>query len=287
MVWLYYCRVAIDRLPLNAWDWDNVQEVIGKQCKLDLIERQSITKTNRSALFAWLWTWDPNLIPRASDFNIINRPDIARPRGSLPEGTPVEQGKEGPHFPVLIHLDVVKDYTPVEDEDQEWPHIYKHKGWRMSVKDGEGRSRAAAPASSFQAGRHDDDADDGHNEGSRHRGKHSGACTGFWQGLRDRAHCRDTVARAPEPRRYRRHEAGQSSVPAAACLTPMRREGVWLGEEDRARHAQPDQTRAFVTPSLQVIHETGSSGQVGQQGSEDDFSGQADQQGSEDVLSDA
>ncbi|KAI4972375.1 hypothetical protein ZWY2020_003300 [Hordeum vulgare] len=38
-IWRYYYRVAIDRLPLNAWDWDNVQQVIGQNCKLDLIER--------------------------------------------------------------------------------------------------------------------------------------------------------------------------------------------------------------------------------------------------------
>ncbi|XP_037417634.1 uncharacterized protein LOC119281108 [Triticum dicoccoides] len=236
-VWRFYCRVAIDRLPLNAWDWDNVQEVIGKQCKLDLIERQSTTKTNRTALFAWPWTWDPDLIPRASDFNFISRPDVARPRGSLPEGTPLEEGKEGPHFPVLIHLDVVKDYTPVDDEDQEWPRTYKHKGWRMGVKDGEGRTRAVVPANSFRTGRRDDGADDGHSGGGRRRGKRSGARAGFWQGVRDRAHCRDTASRDLEPRRYRRHEACQSAVSPAACLTTVRHEVGPLADEERIMQA--------------------------------------------------
>lgn len=41
--WRYYCRVAIERLPLTSWDWNSVQEVIGKDCDLDLIERQSTT----------------------------------------------------------------------------------------------------------------------------------------------------------------------------------------------------------------------------------------------------
>ncbi|KAE8806742.1 hypothetical protein D1007_17101 [Hordeum vulgare] len=54
-VWRFYCRVAIEGLPLNAWSWDNVQEVIGMKCRLDLLERQSTTKTNVSALFAWIW----------------------------------------------------------------------------------------------------------------------------------------------------------------------------------------------------------------------------------------
>lgn len=129
-----------------------MQEVIGKCCKLDLIERQYLTKANCSALFAWLWTWDADLIPRASEFNVINRDDVVHSRDSLPEGVPAEQGKEGPHFPVLIHLDVVKDYTPISpaaspmrDGDQEWPRVYRHKDWHMGTKDGERRARPEAP----------------------------------------------------------------------------------------------------------------------------------------------
>ncbi|KAI4978206.1 hypothetical protein ZWY2020_014760 [Hordeum vulgare] len=79
-VWWFYCRVAIERLPLGAWAWDNVQEVRSKEL--------------------------------------------------LPEGRPTEQGKERPHLPVLIHLDVVKDFTPLSpavspmcDEDIEWSRV--------------------------------------------------------------------------------------------------------------------------------------------------------------------
>ncbi|KAI4964053.1 hypothetical protein ZWY2020_008444 [Hordeum vulgare] len=220
MVWRFYCRVAIEGLPLNAWSWDNVQEVIGKKCRLDLIERQSTTKTNVSALFAWLWAWDPNLIPRASDFNVISRRDVARSRRSLPEGTPSEQGREGPHFPVLIHLDVVKDYTPVEDEDLEWPRIYEHKDWKMGSKDGERRARAAvSDGYAPPARRNDDDADDRYNGGARRRGKRSGACDGFWQGMRDRANRRDATVRAPAPRRYTRHD-GAAALKARVLGPP-------------------------------------------------------------------
>ncbi|KAI4984010.1 hypothetical protein ZWY2020_040863 [Hordeum vulgare] len=42
-IWRYYCRVAIEKLPLTAWDWDSIKEVLGKDCELDLIERQSTT----------------------------------------------------------------------------------------------------------------------------------------------------------------------------------------------------------------------------------------------------
>lgn len=112
-IWRYYCRVVVDRLPLNAWDREKVVRLLGDDCVLDHIEQQSVTRANCSALFAWAWTWNPDKIPRASDFNILQRPDGARPRDSVPEGTPLEEGLEGLCYPVLIHLDVVKDYTPI------------------------------------------------------------------------------------------------------------------------------------------------------------------------------
>ncbi|KAI4973182.1 hypothetical protein ZWY2020_028890 [Hordeum vulgare] len=132
--------------------------------------------------------WDPDLIPRASDFNVISRPDVARPRRSLSEGTPAEQGKEGPHFSMLIHLDMVKGYSPVEDEDLEWPRIFEHKDWKMGYKDGE-QARIAVFRRRHRR-RNDDDADDNYNGGNRRRGKLGGAHDGFWQGMRDKAHCR-------------------------------------------------------------------------------------------------
>ncbi|XBI84153.1 hypothetical protein VPH35_092521 [Triticum aestivum] len=254
-VWRFYCRVAIDRLPLNAWDWDSVQEVLGKNCWLDLIERQSTSKRNRSALFAWLWTWNPDQIPRASDFNLIHRPDIVRPRDSLPEGVPAEEGKEGPHFPVLIHLDVVKDYTPLPPSaspTEEWPRTYTHKGWRMGVKDGEGRTRAASTASPYNAGRRsDDDHDDGFGGGRRKRGKRGGARRSFWQGVRDQAQCRDTAAYAPAPRGRRRHVEGMAPSQVAICL-PLEVRPQAPADSQR-RQSPAAQDKVYVTPSLQVV----------------------------------
>ncbi|KAE8771306.1 hypothetical protein D1007_56827 [Hordeum vulgare] len=116
-VWWFYCRVAIERLPL------------GKDfcCRSKL---QSLTKSDCCALFAWPWTWDADLIPCTSEFNVLNRDEQVRSKELLSEGRPTEQGKERPHFPVLIHLDVVKDFTPLSpavspmcDEDIEWSRV--------------------------------------------------------------------------------------------------------------------------------------------------------------------
>lgn len=42
-VWRFYCRVAVE-LPLEAWEWNTVERVLGHGCKLDRIEQQSLMK---------------------------------------------------------------------------------------------------------------------------------------------------------------------------------------------------------------------------------------------------
>ncbi|KAI5021526.1 hypothetical protein ZWY2020_058256 [Hordeum vulgare] len=129
---------------------------------------------------------------------------------------------------------MVKDYSPVEDEDLEWPRIFEHKDWKMGCKDGERRARTAASARcSPAAHRNDDDADDNYNGGNMRRGKCGGARDGFWQGMRDKAHCRDAVASAPAPRRYRRHAdpvAPSAPAPGMALAMQLRDwHGGWQG----------------------------------------------------------
>ncbi|KAI4972434.1 hypothetical protein ZWY2020_003359 [Hordeum vulgare] len=134
--------VARVQFKFRLWlppDWESVKEVFVKDCELDLIERQSTTKANCSALFAWLWTWHSDKIPRAANFTVLQRPDVVCPRDFLPEGTPTEEGKEGSSFQVLIHLAAIKDFTPASpgrDEGAIWPHTYRFKDkWSFGTDD--------------------------------------------------------------------------------------------------------------------------------------------------------
>ncbi|KAE8816361.1 hypothetical protein D1007_06218 [Hordeum vulgare] len=251
-IWRYYCRVAIDRLPLNAWDWDNVQQVIGQNCKLDLIERQSTTRRNRCALFAWVWTWNPDMIPRASDLMVLSRLDCVRSRELLLEGASVEEGKEGPLFPVLIHLDEVKDYTPLPESDEggEWPRINRFRDWRLGVKDGESRGRATASAASFHSGRRsDDDRDEG--DARRKRGKRGGVRQRLWQRMRDQMQCCDTASFNPAPRQHRHHGEAANNAPTdllAANEAPELSDAI--SSADMFFSPQPpDQSHRFLVPS--------------------------------------
>jgi hypothetical protein len=102
-----YCRLALEPLPLRAWEWDVVAAMLGADCELDRIEQQcSVTRRSGDVLFVWAWAWSPDDIPRTSELNLRNRP------GKLtPEGIPEDEGEEGSVIEVLIHLDQVQDFT--------------------------------------------------------------------------------------------------------------------------------------------------------------------------------
>jgi hypothetical protein len=110
--WRFYCRVAMESAPLNAWDdWDTIRSILGGDCKLDHIERCSMTRDNTAALFAWVWTMDPDNIPRVKSLSILGR--LLAQRMGLPEGAPLDEGIDSTCFRILIHLDIVKGYRPI------------------------------------------------------------------------------------------------------------------------------------------------------------------------------
>jgi hypothetical protein len=51
-VWRFYCRVAIERLPLMSWRKEAAQRVLGGSCKVDQLERASESLDNTSVLYA-------------------------------------------------------------------------------------------------------------------------------------------------------------------------------------------------------------------------------------------
>uniref|UniRef100_A0ACD5YKB7 Uncharacterized protein n=1 Tax=Avena sativa TaxID=4498 RepID=A0ACD5YKB7_AVESA len=165
--WRFYCQVAIENLPLNVWDdMPTIQAVLGGACELDTIERRSVLRDNTAALFAWVWCLDPDLIPRCTSHSILDRP--ATRREALPEGTPAEDGRDGPLFRIFIHLDRVIDYTPLSENQRRrgflWPQDHR-RIWEFGVKDGEagGRRRPARDRlgpSNHRDGDRDDRRDD-------------------------------------------------------------------------------------------------------------------------------
>ena len=44
--WRFYCRVAIENLPVQAWRREVVQDVLGLSCWVDRLERQTTSLSN-------------------------------------------------------------------------------------------------------------------------------------------------------------------------------------------------------------------------------------------------
>ncbi|KAI4992226.1 hypothetical protein ZWY2020_046718 [Hordeum vulgare] len=80
------------------------------------MERQTERLQNVTAFFVWVWTENPDYIPKAADLTIVERAGDGRNRHQLPDGVPAEEGRQGPMTGVLIHLVLAKDYSHVASD---------------------------------------------------------------------------------------------------------------------------------------------------------------------------
>ncbi|KAM0842749.1 hypothetical protein ACQ4PT_058165 [Festuca glaucescens] len=174
--WRLYCRVALENLPLNAWkDEDTVKAVLGGGYELDRIEQRSVLHDNTSAFFAWVWYLDPDLIPCVKPHSILNRPAVGR--ADLPEGTPVEEGRDGPLYRILIHLDTILDYTPIDESRRKrgyaWPSKTR-RDWEFSTKDNSLNARRRPGRDRLGPSNHrrNDDREDRRDDRDGRRGDH-------------------------------------------------------------------------------------------------------------------
>jgi hypothetical protein len=112
-VWRFYCRLAVERVPLPCWTKEKLQDAVGRSCVIDRLERQSLTWANTSCVYAWAWAANPDAIPTSNDFSVLDLPPEPRDHAPPQEGSPETEGLQGPQFPILIHLDSTKDYAPL------------------------------------------------------------------------------------------------------------------------------------------------------------------------------
>ncbi|KAM0847320.1 hypothetical protein ACQ4PT_055093 [Festuca glaucescens] len=262
--WRFYCRLALENIPLNAWEDElTVKAVLGGACELDRVERRSILRDNTAALFVWAWCLDLDLIPKIKPHSILGRP--AERRQDLPEGTPAEEGRDGPLYRILIHLDKVIDYTPLDEGRRgvQWPQVYR-KDWAFGVEDGKPGPRTRPTRDrlgpSSHSRRRDEDWDgdhDGRNSGSR-RGERRGGEGGdigdssLWSSERHH-HRQDRHDRRPSrtPDRLRR---GDSSRHRSRSAGPAEQRGTEAPPSEPA----PSPTDFVLQPSQMAVLQPGS-----------------------------
>ncbi|KAI4983829.1 hypothetical protein ZWY2020_025695 [Hordeum vulgare] len=196
------------------------------------MERQNERLQNVTAFFVWVWTENPDYIPKAADLTIVERAGDGPNRHQLPDGVPAEEGRQGPMTGVLIHLVLAKDYSPVASDcstTPEYPRIYTY-----NVQIGTMDGRVVPPKHPSDAGssrlprrRDHDDADD---EGQgRPRRRRAGKRLSVWQSIVGQAQCRDTARFDPAPRRRGRHGErwGRAAARHRAPSRSSDRDGRW------------------------------------------------------------
>ncbi|KAM0847122.1 hypothetical protein ACQ4PT_055217 [Festuca glaucescens] len=253
--WRFYCRVALENLPLNAWqDEDTVKAILGGGCELDRIEQHSVLQDNTAALFAWVWSLDPDLIPCVKPHSILNRPAVGR--ADLPEGTPAEEGCDGPLYRVLIHLDTILDYTLIDESRRKrgyaWPSKTRRE-WEFGTKDNALGSRRRPGRDRLGPSNHrrNDDREDrrdnrdgrrGERRSSRHGGDRGGdGESSRWNaGNQHSRHGGDRherrTSRSPE---YRRHgdSSHRRSRSPSSVVQAVKTVAVGAGKEVADEHS--------------------------------------------------
>ncbi|KAI4973317.1 hypothetical protein ZWY2020_029025 [Hordeum vulgare] len=181
----FYCRLAISGIKFHAWRLDVVKKLLGGSCIVDRMERQTERLQNVTAFFVWVWTENPDLIPKVADLTIVDRVGDGRNRHQLPDGVPAEECRQGPMTGVLIHLVLAKDYSLVASNSSstaEYPRIFTY-----NVQIGTMDGRVVPPKRPLDAGpsrlprRCDYDVDD---EGKgRQRRRRAGKHRSLWQSV--------------------------------------------------------------------------------------------------------
>jgi hypothetical protein len=161
----YHVRVGLENVPLQGWNLHTVSRIVGKGASLDYIEARSIRKEATDLLWAWVWTDNPNSIPKIKW--------VTLPARIPPVACSTARGRRGLRHRVLIHLAVVEDFTS-SDEHGNPPPPYELP-FNIGEVDGTPRERPRSPPPRQEEprGRRDDD-DDREGRGGRERDRSRG-----------------------------------------------------------------------------------------------------------------
>jgi hypothetical protein len=186
--WWFRVRVAIENLPVHAWNAQVAGTVLGDDCIFDQIETVTPRQESTDIFFCWVWMADPDYLHRTKRVTIF--PPVS---GQSPEGGHLRQNREvappprGTSFDLIVHLDRIEDWTPPRvrtplspqsgrlssdsSDSVEYPKIYCFEDWEPGVVDGRTPLPRAAchPPVAYAPWRHDREDDEDNGPGRRHR----------------------------------------------------------------------------------------------------------------------
>jgi len=127
VTWWYHVRMAIEGLPSHAWNLETLKEVLGEACLLDKIDRATFRQQASDMLYCWAWMWLPDQLPRAKTVTFFDRAagQSTLAGGGAPQPREVAAPPRGQSCNLLIHLDIVEDWTTTRTRtpSSEWGDV--------------------------------------------------------------------------------------------------------------------------------------------------------------------
>ncbi|KAL6896938.1 hypothetical protein ACP4OV_007510 [Aristida adscensionis] len=103
----YHVRLCLEGIPIHAWTQQVVNKVVSKMCSVHYIEENSLNHSDTRSLNLWAWVNDPSKIAKVDKLT-FNLPLAVTPNPAM--------GRVGLMFRVLIHLDLLEDYSGASHE---------------------------------------------------------------------------------------------------------------------------------------------------------------------------
>lgn len=160
----YHVHLCIENLSLHAWCDEVATQVLGPDTFLHYFDVATVQREDSSTLSLWAWSANPSAITKVLRLTITGN----QPAG-YSNGPSATVGRRGLKRRLLVHLDLVEDFTPdINGNIPRRPRSSHPFSITLGVIDGESRTR---DRSEVAVRRRDEDQDrDRHND-DRDRGR--------------------------------------------------------------------------------------------------------------------
>ncbi|WVZ83496.1 hypothetical protein U9M48_030638 [Paspalum notatum var. saurae] len=165
---MYRVRLCIEGVPLHGRQVETVACLFKSRTFVE--EDKEMAVGDAAACFRiWVWTFDPNSIPKAGTLELdepLPFPDDFCPEIDQYIEAPVRHGRSNTlKYLVIIHIDLVVDYSPIPDSSSDssiesetsgipasepeivWPVKYPFY-WHLGIVDGQSRVSPSLPTTS-------------------------------------------------------------------------------------------------------------------------------------------
>lgn len=174
----FHVHLCIESIPLNAWSDSVAAQVLGPNTFVHYFDVATLRQEDASCLKLWAWSANPSAIHKVQQVTFASH--VATGVGGAPSSA---IGHAGIKKRVLVHMDLLEDYTP--DASGRIPRRPRTQPFtiRLGVVDGESRLRdrqEPAPQRRDDNDHHRRDEDDDRDREDR-RGRDEDGQTSSWR----------------------------------------------------------------------------------------------------------